>query len=119
MRVLATTAAAVLAAVGAQPTSITMKSTLGSKLRMGGAVINSYCESDLQVGFSRAYVKTEITSAGIVNDVFLGLENVRRRALATSARRPAPRHPGGMNSPALSASSPARTAPWRSPPRSR
>ena len=41
MRVVGTTAAAVLAAVGAQPTSITMASTLGSKIKMGGAVINS------------------------------------------------------------------------------
>ena len=55
MRVVGTTAAAVLAAVGAQPTSITMKSTLGSKINMGGAVLSSYCASDLPPSFVRAY----------------------------------------------------------------
>jgi hypothetical protein len=37
-------------AVAAEAISVlNMQSTLTSKIKMGGAVINSYCESDLQV----------------------------------------------------------------------
>ena len=94
MRVVGATAAAVLAAVGAQPTSITMVSTLGSKIKMGGAVINSYCESDLQVGFVRAYVETDKTPAGVENDVFLVLQNVKATCAGNGGMAPCATGPG-------------------------
>ena len=91
---LATTAAAVLAAVGAQPTSITMKSTLGSKINMGGAVLSSYCASDLPPSFVRAYVEAETTPAGVVNDVFLGLRNIPTTCAGNFGMAPCATGPG-------------------------
>ena len=94
MRVVGTTAAAVLAAVGAQPTSITMKSTLGSKINMGGAVLSSYCASDLPPSFVRAYVEAETTPAGVVNDVFLGLRNIPTTCAGNFGMAPCATGPG-------------------------
>jgi hypothetical protein len=64
------------AAVGAQPTSITMKSNLESKINMGNAVLNTYCKSDLQPSFSRVYDEAVVTKAGVANTITVGLVNV-------------------------------------------
>jgi hypothetical protein len=61
---------------------------------MGNAVINSYCESDLQVGFVRAYVEAEKTSAGIENYVFLGLQNVKTTCAGNFGMAPCATGPG-------------------------
>ena len=74
MRCTALLAAA--GAVGAQISAITMKAPLESKINMGNAVLNSYCKSDLQPSFARAYDEAVKTKAGVTNTITLGLVNV-------------------------------------------
>jgi hypothetical protein len=83
-----------LVTASAAPATLRLKSTLTSKIQMGNAVINSYCESDLQVGFVRAYVEAEKTSAGIENDVFLVLQNVKTTCAGNGGMAPCATGPG-------------------------
>jgi hypothetical protein len=69
--------ATVAAVAAAQSSSIlTMASDLDSKINMGNSVLNSYCKSDLQPSFARAYDEAVKTEAGVVNTITLGLVNV-------------------------------------------
>jgi hypothetical protein len=79
-----------LAAAGSASTlsELVMKSTLGSKIKMGGAVINSYCESDLQPGFSEAYVEAQKTMSGVENDVVVVLKNVKMTCAGNGGEAP-------------------------------
>jgi len=54
-----------------------MQSQLGSKLKMGGAVINGYCESDMSPEFVGAYSETGVVNGGVVNEVTVVLKNVK------------------------------------------
>ena len=91
---LAPLALLVGAAAALPPSTITMLSPLSSKIRMGGAVINSYCESDLAPGFVRAYSEAGVANGGVVNEIALILNNVPTTCAGNGGMTPCATGPG-------------------------
>jgi hypothetical protein len=54
----------------------------------GNAVINSYCKSDLQPSFNRAYSGADVVNSGVVNEITLVLENVKNSCHGNGGKAP-------------------------------
>jgi hypothetical protein len=76
------------ASSAAETSTIKMVSPLGSKIKMGGAVLNSYCESDLIPQFVGAYSEAGAVNGGVVNEVTLVLKNVKNTCAGNGANAP-------------------------------
>jgi hypothetical protein len=54
----------------------------------GNAVINSYCKSDLQPSFNRAYSEADVVNSGVVNEITLVLKNVKNSCHGNGGEAP-------------------------------
>jgi hypothetical protein len=67
---------------------MTMQSALGSKIKMGGAVFNGYCESDMEPEFVRAHSEAGSFNGGVANEVTLILKNVKTTCVDSGGAAP-------------------------------
>jgi hypothetical protein len=76
------------AAAAAPQSTIKMTSPLDSKIKMGGAVFNGYCASDVAPEFVAAYSTAKVASGGVVNEVTVVLKNVQTTCVGNAGTAP-------------------------------
>jgi hypothetical protein len=65
-----------------------MQSATNSRIKMGGAIINGYCESDIEPEFVRAHSESGSLNGGVANEVTLILKNVKTTCVDSGGASP-------------------------------